>query len=162
MQELRVIETGVQILSAFLLSIAFQARFAQTSPFQRHAYLVTLLFSGLATTLLIAPVAVHRLPFRIGVKDEVVSLTSTLAVAGLAVLSIAVVGAVVLTSDWVAGGVAGTICGVGSTVVLGAGWFALPLLIRRQDTHSRLPRRAEPDRPGGCHGGKPLSRKPQR
>ena len=35
LQELRVLGTGVQILFAFLLSIAFQARFSATTSFER-------------------------------------------------------------------------------------------------------------------------------
>jgi hypothetical protein len=136
-QELRVIGTGVQILFAFLLGIAFQARFNQTSAFQRDLYLVTLVFSGLAVALLITPVALHRFLFRFGAKDEVVALTNALAVAGLAVLSVAMIGAIVLVSDWVGGAVAATICGIGATVVLAAGWFGLPLWLRRRGRASR-------------------------
>jgi Family of unknown function (DUF6328) len=109
LQELRVIGTGVQILFAFLLSIAFQARFAETTTFQRGVYLATLLLSAVAAALLIAPVAVHRFLFRIRVKDELVAVTNALSVIGLAVLSISMIGAVLLTSDWVAGGVVGAI-----------------------------------------------------
>jgi hypothetical protein len=136
-QELRVIGTAVQILFAFLLTIAFQARFAQTSPFQRDVYLVTLLFSGLAVAFLIAPVALHRFLFRLRVKDEVVMLTNWLAVLGLAVLSISMIGAIVLVSDWVGGGVAAAIWGAGSAVVFGAAWFAGPILLRRRYTEAR-------------------------
>jgi Family of unknown function (DUF6328) len=131
-QELRVIGTGVQILFAFLLSIAFQARFAQTSQPQRDMYLATLLLSGLAAALLIAPVAMHRILFRIGVKDELVTLTNRLALFGLAILSIAMIGALVLVSDWVAGGMAATACGFAATFVFGAGWFAFPFWLRRR------------------------------
>ncbi len=133
-QELRVIGTCVQILFAFLLGISFQARFSQTSPIQRDIYLVTLLLTGLSVVLLIAPVSMHRILFRIGVKDELVSLTNALALAGLAVLSMAMIGAIVLISDWIAGGIAAALCGSGAAVVFGTGWFAFPLWLRRRDT----------------------------
>jgi MFS family permease len=132
-QELRVIGTGVQILFAFLLTIAFQARFSQTSPGQRDLYLVTLLLSGLAAALLIAPVAMHRFLFRIGVKDRLVSATNRLSVAGLAVLSLSMVGAIVLITDWVGGTLAAALFGVGAAVVFGGAWFALPLWMRSAD-----------------------------
>jgi hypothetical protein len=138
-QELRVIGTGVQILFAFLLSIAFQARFAQTSGFQRDVYLFTLFFSALAAVLLIAPVAMHRFLFHIRVKDELVSATNGLAVFGLAVLSISMIGALVLTADWVSGGLAAALCGAGSTVVFGAGWFVLPMWMRRRGLRGSEP-----------------------
>ena len=132
LQELRVIGTGVQILFAFLLGIAFQARFSETSPLQRDLYLVTLTLSGLAAALLIAPVAMHRFLFRIGVKDELVILSNRLAVAGLAVLSVSMVGAVVLATDWVGGSIAAAICGGLAALLLGAGWFVVPLWLRRR------------------------------
>ena len=132
-QELRVIGTGVQILFAFLLTIAFQARFSDTSAGQRDLYLVTLLLSGLAAALLIAPVALHRFLFRMGVKDRLVSVTNRLSVAGLAVLSLSMVGAIVLITDWVGGTLAATLFGVGAVVVFGAAWFALPLWMRSVD-----------------------------
>ncbi len=131
LQELRVIGTGVQVLFAFLLGIAFQARFSQTSSTQRDLYLVTLTFSGMAAALLIAPVAVHRFLFRIGVKDELVTFSNRLAVAGLAVLSLSMVGAVALTTDWVGGSLAGAICGGGAALLFGVAWFGVPFWLRR-------------------------------
>jgi len=135
-QELRVIGTGVQILFAFLLSIAFQARFASTTDFQRDVYLATLLLSALSTVLLITPVAVHRFVFRIGVKDEVVAITNILAIAGLVVLSVSMTGAVLLICDWVAGPVVGGICCAGAAVIFGASWFGFPLWLRRHASSS--------------------------
>jgi hypothetical protein len=135
LQELRVIGTGVQILFAFLLGIAFQARFGQTTTFQRGVYVVTLLLSAMAAALLIAPVAVHRFLFRAGLKDELVAVSNALSVVGLIVLSISMVGAVLLTCDWIAGGVVGAICAAGTAVVFVSGWFAFPLWLRRRADH---------------------------
>jgi hypothetical protein len=129
---LRVIGTGVQILFAFLLSIAFQARFARTTGFQRDDYLVTLMLSGAAAAIFIAPVAVHRLLFRFRVKDEVVNVTNVLAICGLVSLSLALVGAILLVSDWVAGGEGAGICTGAATLVLLTGWFVFPLCLRRR------------------------------
>jgi hypothetical protein len=131
-QELRVIGTGVQILFAFLLSIAFQARFADTTGFQRDVYLTTLMLSGAAAAIFIAPVAVHRVLFRLRVKDEVVKVTNVLALGGLASLSLALVGSILLVSDWVAGGLGAWICTGIAVFLLLTGWFALPMWLRRQ------------------------------
>src|SRR3984957_174258 len=138
-QELRVIGTGVQILFAFLLSIPFQARFARTTAFQRDDYLATFMLSGTASAIFIAPVAVHRLLFRFRVKDEVVNVTNVLALCGLSSLSFAMIGAILLVSDWVAGRLAAGICtGVAALVLLG-GWFAFPVWLRRRvEAHSRV------------------------
>jgi hypothetical protein len=131
-QELRVIGTGVQILFAFLLSIAFQARFARTTGFQRDVFLATLMLSGAAALTFIAPVAVHRFLFRLWVKDEVVNVTNFLALSGLVCLSLAMTGAILLVSDWVAGGSGAAICTTCAGVALFVGWFGFPMWLRHR------------------------------
>jgi hypothetical protein len=131
-QELRVIGTGIQILFAFLLSIAFQARFSQTTGFERGVYLGTMLASGLAAALFIAPVALHRFVFQLRVKDELVAVTNRLAVGGLSALSVAMVGAVLLVSTWVGGLVFGCISSSGIAVILGCTWFVGPATLRHR------------------------------
>ena len=54
LQELRVAQTGVQILFAFLLGLAFTPRFPTLSDWQHGVYLATLLCSAAAAGLLIA------------------------------------------------------------------------------------------------------------
>ena len=121
-----------KFLFAFLLSIAFQARFASTTGFQRDDYLVTLMLSGAAAAIFIAPVAIHRLLFRFRVKDEVVNVTNVLALGGLASLSLALVGSILLVSDWVAGSLGAGICtGITAFLLLG-GWFVFPIWLRRR------------------------------
>ena len=96
LQELRVTQTGVQILFAFLLTLAFTQRFPQIDSFQRATYVVTLLFAAAAAALLIAPVAFHRVVFRQNQKREVVFNANRMAQGGLAFLLVAMVGAVLL------------------------------------------------------------------
>ncbi|HYT09442.1 MAG TPA: DUF6328 family protein [Mycobacteriales bacterium] len=103
LQELRVTQTGVQILFAFLLTLAFTERFARVTPFQRGTYVVTLMFAAGATALLIAPVAFHRVVFRHNQKDDLVRNAHLMALGGLALLLVALVGAVLLILDVVLG-----------------------------------------------------------
>jgi hypothetical protein len=131
LQELRVAQAGVQILFAFLLTLAFSQRFAETSSFQRGTYVVTLLFAAGAAALLIAPVAFHRIVFRQRQKDELVEAANRLALGGLAMLMVAMVGALLLILDVVLGGARAVLL-----TALGAAWFlgfwlVLPLT-RRQ------------------------------
>jgi len=72
LQELRVAETGVQVLFAFLLTLVFQARFDTTTLVERRVYFGTLLLSAAAVCLLIAPVSIHRLLFRQHRKPQIV------------------------------------------------------------------------------------------
>ena len=72
MQELRVTQTGVQILFTFLPTLVFQQRFTELDRFAVIVYVVTVVFCVAASIFLIAPVALHRAMFRLGRKSEVV------------------------------------------------------------------------------------------
>jgi high-affinity Fe2+/Pb2+ permease len=99
LNELRVAMPGVQVLFAFLLTVAFQQRFAEVTDFQRDVYFVTLLAAAAASALFIAPTAYHRLVFREGYKPQLIQMGSKLAVAGIACLAVAMNGAVLLVTD---------------------------------------------------------------
>ncbi|MEO3769688.1 DUF6328 family protein [Micromonospora sp. B9E7] len=101
LQELRVAQTGVQILFAFLLTLPFSNGFTRTSEFQRDVYIVALLAAAAATALIISPVAFHRALFRQGRKPELVRFAHRMATGGLAFMLIAMVSAVLLITDFV-------------------------------------------------------------
>ncbi|HZE32769.1 MAG TPA: DUF6328 family protein [Actinoallomurus sp.] len=134
LQELRVAQTGVQILFAFLLTLPFTNRFGQVSDLDKAVYVITLVAAATATALLIAPVSDHRQVFRQGRKPELVRTASTLAQAGLGALLVATIGAVFLVLDVVAGLGWATGLGVVITVLYLALWYMLPKLIRARIT----------------------------
>src|ERR1700730_10600766 len=90
LQELRVAGIGVQVLFGFLLSLPFTARFGRLDSFQRHLYIVSLLLAALATGLLSAPVAYHRLVFRQHKKARLLQVANAMALAGLVVVGLAI------------------------------------------------------------------------
>jgi hypothetical protein len=132
LQELRVAQTGVQILFAFLLSIAFQQNFTKLSMWQRDLYIGTLVSAALAAVLIIAPVAAHRVLFRRQGKLEIVNFSSRVAAVGLVFLSVAVVAAVFLVSSYVAGVAVAIAVSVVVGVVMTAMWAVVPLRLRRK------------------------------
>jgi hypothetical protein len=133
LQELRVAETGVQILFAFMLSIAFQQRFQTLDDVQRTIYVITLIFCTLAIALLVAPVAFHRLVFRQGLKDELVKITNRLALGGTSFLLLAVLSGVLLILDYVVGrAFAAVVTGVLAVFFVSL-WLVLPLSRRRAE-----------------------------
>src|ERR1051326_7498703 len=83
LQEVRVAQTGVQILFAFLLTMPFSARFTAIGAVDRAVYVVTLLAAAGASALLVAPVAYHRQVFRQHRKAELVDTASRFARTGL-------------------------------------------------------------------------------
>jgi uncharacterized membrane protein len=100
LQELRVALPGVQVLFAFLLTTPFQQRFGEVTGFQKHVYFVTLILTAFASGLLIAPSAYHRVEFRAGDKEHIVSVANRCALAGFAFLALAMAGAVLLVTDF--------------------------------------------------------------
>ncbi|WP_328474467.1 DUF6328 family protein [Actinoplanes sp. NBC_00393] len=100
LQELRVAQTGVQILFAFLLTLPFTAQFEQTTEVQRGIYVVALLAAAFATGAIISPVAFHRALFRRGRKPELVRFAHRMASAGLGCMLVAMVASVLLITDF--------------------------------------------------------------
>ncbi|AVT42066.1 DUF6328 family protein [Plantactinospora sp. BB1] len=101
LQELRVAQTGVQILFAFLLTLPFSNGFPRATEFQKDTYIVALLAAAAATALIISPVAFHRALFRQGRKPELVRFAHGMATGGLAFMLIAMVSSVLLITDFV-------------------------------------------------------------
>jgi hypothetical protein len=132
LQELRVVQTGVQLLTGLLLTVPFQQRFGELDDFQRTLYLITVALSVTATALLVAPVAAHRALFRLHARGPLVALGQRLAVAGLTMLALAVTGVVLLIFDTVAGLTTGIVAAVAALVIFVAFWGALPLRERRR------------------------------
>ncbi|MGV1010134.1 MAG: DUF6328 family protein [Dermatophilaceae bacterium] len=127
LQELRVTQTGVQLLSGFLLTLPFQQRFAEVPTRDQVAYLLAFALAITSTVLLVAPASAHRLLFRRGAKGPLVSLAHRLAQLGMLSLGLAVVAVVFLIFDVVVGtgpAVAASVVLVG---VLLSTWIVLPL-----------------------------------
>jgi hypothetical protein len=100
LQELRVAQTGIQILFAFLLTLPFSSGFPSANQFQRDVYIVALLSAAFATAMIIAPVAFHRALFRQGRKPELVRYAHRMATGGLAMILVAMVSSVLLITDY--------------------------------------------------------------
>lgn len=103
LQEVRVAQTGVQILFGFLLTVPFSNRWPRVTLLQEVVYTLTVLACAVAVALLIAPVSLHRRVFRQGRKPELVNWADRLARAGLDALLLAVIGVVFLVLDAVRG-----------------------------------------------------------
>jgi hypothetical protein len=132
LQEVRVAQTGVQVLFGFLLAVAFTPRFRSITGFQRIDYFVTLLAAGGAAVLLIAPTAYHRILFRCGDKRHLVIVANRFTMLGLAGVALAMVGVVLLISD----SMFPTAVTVGVTAFAAVScvttWWIMPLARRRR------------------------------
>ena len=136
LQELRVAQTGVQILFAFLLTMPLQNRFERLDDWERGVFIAALLLSAGATVCLIAPVAYHRALFAQKMKDQVVKAASRFAVLGLTLLAMAITCAVDLVLDLVLGRTAALFIAGGLLGALVLAWAILPLIKRFSDDSS--------------------------
>jgi Family of unknown function (DUF6328) len=131
LQEVRVAQTGVQVLFGFLLAVAFTQRFQSISAFQRTVYFITLLAAGGAAVMLIAPTAYHRILFRRGDKLHLVNVANRFTLVGLAGVAVAMVGVVLLISDAMFTTPATVVVTVLAAATCITTWFAMPLGRRR-------------------------------
>jgi len=131
LQELRVALPGVQVLFAFLLTVPFSQGFDRLTDFQRELYFGVLLATALTTALLIAPTANHRMLFRKRDKEHLVRISNRLTLAGLAVLALSLIGAVLLISDILFKGTMTIVSTAVTGIVLATLWALLPLYRRR-------------------------------
>jgi Family of unknown function (DUF6328) len=127
LQELRVTQTGVQILTGFLLTLPFTNRFGTLDGIQRSAYLAILCGSVVATGLIIAPVAFHRMLFRHGQRPWLVQAANRAARAGLLSLALTTSGVVWLVFDLVTNRAAASVAGTLSLLFFGTLWAVVPL-----------------------------------
>ena len=132
LQELRVSQTGVQILTGFLLTLPVQPSFHDLSDFERASYVVAISSSIIATCLLISPVAMHRALFRRRRKETLVEAGHSTAKFGLGFLALAMVGVLCLVFSIVFGQAWGVAIGLVGTLLFLAFWLVLPVLVRRR------------------------------
>jgi O-antigen/teichoic acid export membrane protein len=132
LQELRVAQTGVQILFAFLLTLPFSSGFPSATPFQKDVYMVALLAAAAATALIISPVAFHRALFRRGRKPELVRFSNVLATGGLAFMLVAMVSAVLLITDFLLPLPVALVLSAVTAIWFLTFWAALPFASRRR------------------------------
>ena len=124
---LRVALPGVQVLFAFLLVLPFQSGFPDVTAFQEKVYFATLLCTMIASVMLIAPSARHRIRFRKDDKAYVVFTASRLTIAGLVFLGLGMIGAILLVSDYLFGAATATIATLLVAIALFWLWFGSPL-----------------------------------
>lgn len=131
LQELRVAQTGVQILTGFLLTIPFTPRFEELGTGRHVVYAAVLCIAVVATLLLMTPVALHRAMFHHGARPWLVEAADRLARWGLGAQALAITGVVwfileLVTTWWFA---ASAVAAVASFVLIV--WIVLPAHERR-------------------------------
>jgi hypothetical protein len=148
LQEIRVTQTGVQLLTGFLLTLPFQQRFATLDVAQQDMYLADVILALTATTLLVAPVLIHRLLFEQHQRARTVGWAHRCALAGAACFGTALVGVATLIFDMVAGTRPAAITGCSVAAAVTGLWLIGPWQVRRRLRTGRGTAGA-PGRPSG-------------
>lgn len=130
LQELRVTQTGTQILGAFLLAIAFQSRFTELDAYQLRVYLVLVCAAAVATASALAPVSLHRMLFHRRAMRQIVRLGNVFVQVTLALVALLLSGTVLLIFDFVVGRTAGWVAGGAVLLFIVAMWAVLPRAVR--------------------------------
>src|SRR4051812_39406292 len=123
LQELRVVQTGVQVLTGFLVTLPFQQRFGELDANTRDVYLATLSSAVLATAALVTPVSTHRILFRRHARASMVAVGHRCALAGLALLGLAVCGVVDVIATLVVDDTAGAVGAAVTAALLLTAWL---------------------------------------
>ena len=130
LNELRVALPGVQVLFAFLLGVPFTQRFSQVTDLQKDVYFVTFLCAAVATALLIAPSAYHRLEWRQGDKEHLLVVSNRLAIAGTTFLALSISGTVFVVTDMLFNKTSAAVVAGLTAAFFGWFWYGMPLLRR--------------------------------
>jgi hypothetical protein len=131
--ELRSIIPGVEVLFAFLLTVAFTERFEDLTDLQRGVYYATFFCAGLTLVLLLAPSSFHRIRFRQSDKDALLRAANVEALAALGLLAFSIAGTVFLITDVMFSTAAAVVAGATIFLVAAGLWWVYPLSRRRDD-----------------------------
>lgn len=137
LQELRVLQTGIQILTGFLLTLPFQQRFTGLSGAQVALYLCLVVLSVLITALLLSTVVLHRTFFQHRIKPDLVRSSDRLLRITLVLVGLVLIGTLGLVFDIVLVPGAGLAAALAVTVVLFLLWILFPLTVRRRALRRR-------------------------
>ena len=127
LQELRSLIPGAEVLFGFLLAISFTGEFERLGDLERYVYYATLVCTGVALVLYLAPAAHHRLRFREGDKDYLLRKANREVIAGTVASSLALTGVVFLVSERVFGTTEAVVAAVAFFLFTGWRWWSFAL-----------------------------------
>jgi Family of unknown function (DUF6328) len=130
LNELRVALPGVQVLFGFLLTVPFSQGWERVSATDRRVFFATFICTAIATALLIAPSAQHRILWRARDKEALLRRANVLALGGTVFLAAAVTGAVWVVTDVIYGQALTAVATAGIAGLLASIWFVAPLVRR--------------------------------
>lgn len=150
LQELRILQTGLQLIGGFLLTLPFQARFTVLDAYSRGLYLTMVLTAAVALFVVLTPLSVHRWLFRRQVKNRLVASGAWAAKVGLFLAALLIMGTCALIFDVVLGRWESWVTAGCLSLLSLAMFLGVPAVIARTPEPTQLPetevvRRSRPD-----------------
>lgn len=130
LEEVRVVLPGTEVLFAFLLGLPFTSPFAELRDLDKRVYTVAFLTAGIATVLLIAPSAQHRLLWRQRRKEQQLRIATRFTIAGTACLAVTIASVIFLVMDMLYTNAISALAAAVAVGIILAGWYVLPLAVR--------------------------------
>ncbi|MGD9892077.1 MAG: DUF6328 family protein [Dehalococcoidia bacterium] len=137
LEEVRVVLPGTEVLFAFLLGLPFTSLFGELRDLDKRIYTVAFLTAGIATVLLIAPSAQHRLLWRQQRKEQQLEIATRFTIAGTACLAVTIASVIFLVMDMLYTNAFSALAAAGAVGIILVGWYVLPLAIRLRRRVSR-------------------------
>ncbi len=138
LEELRALIPGAEVLFGFLLAIRFTGQFGDLSDAQRYVYYVTLLSTAAALVFFLAPAAYHRMRFRAGDKEYMVTKANREAIAGTVAIAVAFTGVIYLVTALVFGTGQAIVVATSSFALIAWLWWGVALYRTLQDRRGEL------------------------
>lgn len=132
LQEFRVMQTGIQLLSGFLLTLPFQSRFGELDSFQRGTYLVLVVLAAASTSVVLSPIAVHRRLFGKQQKEQIVALGHAVARIAVTLVGSMVVGTTFFVFDLATDRTTAWVVGVVTAVIVLTAIVVMPVVAGRR------------------------------
>jgi hypothetical protein len=134
LQEMRVMQTGVQLIAGFLLTLPFQQAFDDLDAWQRWQYLGLVLLAGATTAVMLAPIALHRRLFGGHLKERLVATAHRLVILALGAIGLLIAGIIALIFDVVVSRTAGLVTGAAALAIVVLLLAVLPARVANQRT----------------------------
>jgi hypothetical protein len=129
LQELRVMQTGTQLIAGFLLTLPFTDRFTRLDTFEQALFLGLVVLAGVTLAVMLAPISIHRRLWGEHAKERLVGAAHWLMVGALTLLGALITGIVYFIFQVVLGTVAALVAGAGVLAVVVTLLAVLPVVI---------------------------------
>jgi uncharacterized membrane protein len=137
LNELRIVLPGITVLFGFLLAVPFARGWTRVTTFQRDVFIVAFLSTAVSIAFLIAPSSYHRIRFRHGDRERMLTISNRLSIAGITAAAVALAAVVLLVTDYVISRTFAIVATASLVVLVAALWYGLPLRAALRDRSAR-------------------------